>query len=74
MLVIITGHVYVKNFRAQNTTREELGREKFLQEVWKWKDTKQDIIYQQLKTLGSSLDFSRSVFTMDKVYIYNIVI
>ncbi|XP_077447496.1 valine--tRNA ligase, mitochondrial [Stigmatopora argus] len=46
--------------------RQDLTREEFLQEVWNWKNEKGDEIYQQLRKLGASLDWSRACFTMDK--------
>ncbi|CAF3823052.1 unnamed protein product [Rotaria sp. Silwood1] len=55
-----------KLMREQNLTRHDLGREKFLDEVWKWKNEKGDHIYEQIKKLGSSCDWTRQVFTMDK--------
>jgi valyl-tRNA synthetase len=48
--------------------RDDLGREKFLEEVWKWKNEKGSIIIQQLKKLGASCDWSRERFTMDPEY------
>jgi valyl-tRNA synthetase len=48
--------------------RDDLGREKFLEEVWKWKNEKGGIIIQQLKKLGASCDWSRERFTMDADY------
>ncbi|XP_022655201.1 valine--tRNA ligase-like [Varroa destructor] len=51
--------------REQGITRHVIGRERFIQEVWKWRDEKADRIYDQLKALGCSVDFSRAVFTMD---------
>jgi valyl-tRNA synthetase len=53
--------------KYQNLTREQLGREKFVDEIWKWKDEKQVTIYQQLKGLGSTLNWDKAVFTMDPV-------
>ncbi|CAF0867085.1 unnamed protein product [Rotaria sordida] len=50
----------------QKLSRHDLGREKFLEEVWKWKNNKVDYIYEQMKILGTSCDWSRQVFTMDK--------
>jgi valyl-tRNA synthetase len=55
-----------KLMREQKKSRHDLGREKFLDEVWKWKNEKGDHIYEQIKALGSSCDWSRKVFTMDK--------
>src|ERR1700744_5179306 len=48
--------------------RDDLGREKFLEEVWKWKNEKGGIIIQQLKKLGASCDWMRERFTMDPEY------
>jgi valyl-tRNA synthetase len=45
-----------------------LGREKFLERVWQWKEKYGSIILEQFKKLGSSLDWSRTKFTMDKDY------
>lgn len=54
-----------KLWREQKRTRHDLGREGFVQEVWKWKNEKGDRIYEQLKILGVSTDWSRATFTMD---------
>uniref|UniRef100_A0A8D0AM51 Valine--tRNA ligase n=1 Tax=Sander lucioperca TaxID=283035 RepID=A0A8D0AM51_SANLU len=51
--------------RERGLSRHDLGRENFIQEVWKWKNEKGDRIYHQLKKLGSSLDWDRACFTMD---------
>lgn len=50
--------------RERNITRHQLGREKFLEEVWKWKELNGTKIYNQLRKLGASLDWSRESFTM----------
>ncbi|BFU24883.1 valine--tRNA ligase, putative [Entamoeba histolytica HM-1:IMSS-B] len=55
-----------KLMREQGVTRHDIGREKFLEEVWKWKDEYGKGICNQLRRLGSSLDWSREVFTMDE--------
>ncbi|KAL0961788.1 hypothetical protein UPYG_G00331740 [Umbra pygmaea] len=52
-------------FRERGKRRQDLSREDFLQEVWKWKNDKGDEIYHQLRKLGASLDWSRACFTMD---------
>ncbi|CAL8295716.1 unnamed protein product [Merluccius merluccius] len=52
--------------RDQRRHRQDLSREEFLQEVWTWKNQKGDEIYQQLRRLGASLDWSRACFTMDQ--------
>ncbi|XP_037080211.1 valine--tRNA ligase-like isoform X2 [Pollicipes pollicipes] len=51
--------------REQKLTRHDLGREKFVEKVWEWKNEKGDLIYEQLRRLGSSFDWSRASFTMD---------
>ncbi|KAM6968176.1 valine--tRNA ligase [Aplochiton taeniatus] len=54
-----------KLMRERGMSRHDLGRDGFIQEVWKWKNEKGDRIYHQLKKLGSSLDWGRACFTMD---------
>jgi valyl-tRNA synthetase len=54
--------------RNEGTSRRELGREKFLEKVWDWKDDHGGIIIEQLKRLGCSCDWERERFTMDKGY------
>jgi len=51
--------------REQNKTRHDLGREAFIREVWNWKNEKGDFIYDQLRRLGCSVDWDRTVFTLD---------
>ena len=48
--------------------RDDLGREKFLERVWQWKEKHGGIIIQQLKKLGASCDWTRERFTMDEAY------
>uniref|UniRef100_A0A8C6V2Q8 Valine--tRNA ligase n=1 Tax=Neogobius melanostomus TaxID=47308 RepID=A0A8C6V2Q8_9GOBI len=57
--------------RERGMSRHDLGRENFIQEVWKWKNEKGDRIYHQLKKLGSSLDWDRACFTMEPVRFTN---
>ncbi|CAG2058113.1 unnamed protein product, partial [Timema podura] len=54
-----------KLFKERGLTRHDLGRDKFLQEVWKWREDKSRAIKEQLRRLGASLDWSRETFTMD---------
>ncbi|KAG1659710.1 Valine--tRNA ligase [Nymphon striatum] len=54
-----------KIWRESKLTRHDLGREKFIEEVWNWKNEKGGRIYEQLKRLGSSVDWDRACFTMD---------
>jgi len=51
--------------KEEKKTRHDLGRDEFLKRVWAWKDKHGGIILQQLKKLGCSCDWSRTVFTMD---------
>ena len=52
--------------RAEGTNRYELGREKFTERVWQWKEEYGSRIMYQLRTLGSSCDWARERFTMDE--------
>lgn len=52
--------------REEGTSKEELGREKFLERAWEWKKEYGGTIVNQLKKLGSSCDWSRERFTMDE--------
>jgi valyl-tRNA synthetase len=53
--------------KERDLSRHDLGREKFIEEVWRWKGDYGAQICNQLRRLGSSLDWSREVFTMDEV-------
>ncbi|XP_065880919.1 valine--tRNA ligase, mitochondrial 1 [Euphorbia lathyris] len=55
-----------KLMRELHLTRHDLGREKFISEVWKWKEEYGGTILRQLRRLGASLDWSRECFTMDE--------
>ncbi|WP_461240362.1 valine--tRNA ligase [Paucilactobacillus sp. N302-9] len=52
--------------RDQGISRYDLGREKFVDQVWEWKDEYADIIHQQWAKLGLSLDYDRERFTLDE--------
>ncbi|CAH2980649.1 unnamed protein product [Chilo suppressalis] len=54
-----------KLWREEKKTRHELGREEFIKRIWDWKNEKGVRIYSQLRSLGSSYDWSRARFTMD---------
>ncbi|MCC5876939.1 MAG: valine--tRNA ligase [Candidatus Sumerlaeia bacterium] len=62
---IATQHVVVEKLRAEGRTRQEMGREAFVSEVWKWKDEYHARITNQIKRLGCSCDWSREAFTLD---------
>ncbi len=55
----------VDKLKAEGTSKEELGREGFLKAAWEWKKQYGGRIVEQLKRLGSSLDWTREAFTMD---------
>lgn len=63
---IATQAVVEKHLAEQGLSRHELGREKFLEKVWEWKEIYEKNIIDQLKSLGASLDWSRLRFTMDE--------
>ncbi|MFZ5755270.1 MAG: valine--tRNA ligase [Pseudomonadota bacterium] len=62
---IATQMVVERQLAAQNLTRHDLGREKFLEKVWEWKEQSGGTITRQIRRLGSSVDWSRERFTMD---------
>ena len=62
---IATQMVVERQLGAQGISRHDLGREKFLDKVWEWKEQSGGTITQQIRRLGSSVDWSRERFTMD---------
>lgn len=62
---IATQMVVERQLAAQNISRHDLGREKFLEKVWEWKEQSGGTITRQIRRLGSSVDWSRERFTMD---------
>jgi len=67
---IATQNVVEKQLAKEGLKRQDLGREKFLARVWKWKEEYGSTIIKQLKKLGASCDWSRTRFTMDERYSY----
>lgn len=63
---IATQMVVERNLAAEGITRHDLGREKFIETVWKWKEKSGGTICRQLRRLGASCDWSRARFTMDE--------
>ncbi|MBT5469083.1 MAG: valine--tRNA ligase [Nitrospina sp.] len=63
---IATQNVVEKQLHAEGTNRQELGREAFVERVWKWRNESGGTITGQLKKLGCSLDWERDRFTMDE--------
>ncbi len=62
---IATQMVVENNLAKKDVTRKELGREKFLEEVWSWKDYSEEKITSQIKRLGCSVDWNKYRFTLD---------
>ena len=62
---IATQIVVERQLAAQNVSRHDLGREKFLEKVWEWKEVSGGTITQQMRRVGCSADWSREYFTMD---------
>ena len=65
---IATQSVVEKELRAEGTSRQELGREEFVERVWAWKEDYGSRIVEQYKRLGASCDYERERFTLDEGY------
>ena len=63
---IATQLMVERQLAAEGTSRQELGRERFLARVWAWKERYHDNIRRQLSQLGASCDWSRERFTLDE--------
>lgn len=63
---IATQNVVEQELAKEGLTRHDLGREKFIERVWQWKEKYGGVIINQLKRLGCSCDWSRERFTMDE--------
>lgn len=63
---IATQNVVERMLADEGTDRHSLGREKFIERVWKWKEESGGTIIEQLKRLGASCDWTRQRFTMDE--------
>ncbi|WP_165010045.1 valine--tRNA ligase [Neisseria yangbaofengii] len=64
---IATQIVVERQLAAQNVSRHDLGREKFLEKVWEWKEQSGGTITGQMRRVGCSADWTREYFTMDDV-------
>ncbi|HFC3229505.1 TPA: valine--tRNA ligase [Neisseria gonorrhoeae] len=64
---IATQIVVERQLAAQNVSRHDLDREKFLEKVWEWKEVSGGTITQQMRRVGCSADWTREYFTMDDV-------
>lgn len=62
---IATQIVVERRLASENLTRHDLGRDKFIEKVWEWKEQSGGIINQQMRRMGASVDWSREYFTMD---------
>lgn len=63
---IATQMVVERQLAAQGQSRHDLGRDAFIEKIWEWKEESGGTITEQLRRLGSSLDWSRERFTMDE--------
>lgn len=63
---IATQNVVEKKLKVEGHTRYDLGREKFVEKVWQWKEIYHANIKRQLTRMGASVDWSRERFTMDE--------
>ncbi len=63
---IATQYVVSKELAKEGLSRQDLGRDKFIERVWKWKEEKGGQIIEQLKRMGASCDWNRTRFTMDQ--------
>ena len=63
---IATQMVVERQLEAKNLSRHDLGRDKFVESVWDWKETSGNMINRQSRRLGTSMDWSRERFTMDE--------
>ncbi len=63
---IATQNVVERSLLEQGRKRDDLGREKFIEEVWRWKEERGGTIVEQLKKMGCSCDWQRERFTMDE--------
>ena len=65
---IATQILVERKLAKENISKTELGRESFLVRVWDWRRNSGNTISQQIRRMGSSIDWSRERFTMDKDY------
>jgi valyl-tRNA synthetase len=66
---IATQNAVEKELAREGVSRHELGREKFVERVWQWKDQYAENIRQQFRAMGCGFDWSRERFTMDAAYV-----
>lgn len=66
---ISTQMVVERKLKKENKNRHQMGREKFLEACWQWRQQYGDTIYSQYKRLGVSFSWNRQVFTLDESYV-----
>ena len=66
---IATQNVVERELRKEGLSRHELGREAFVERVWAWREASGETILRQMRRLGASCDWRRSVFTLDDHYV-----
>ena len=70
---ISTQNVVEKQLVAEGTSRQEVGRDAFLERTWRWLDETGRTIMSQYRRLGASLDYARERFTMDEAYVASVM-
>ena len=70
---IATQMVVENSLANQGKTKDELGRDKFIEEVWKWKDFSEEKISSQMKRLGITVDWDKYRFTLDDEYYQGVI-
>ena len=70
---IATQMVVENNLANEGKTKDELGRDKFIEEVWKWKDFSEEKISSQMKRLGITVDWDKYRFTLDDEYYQGVI-
>lgn len=63
---IATQMVVERRLEADKLTRHDLGRQKFIEKIWEWKEESGGTIIEQLRRLGASADWAKERFTMDE--------
>lgn len=70
---IATQYAVEKELKKKGISRWDLGREKFVEKVWEWKNQYGNLILEQLRKIGVSADWSRTRFTMDPAYSRDVI-
>ncbi len=70
---IATQVVVEDKLRSEGTNKADLGREKFVAEVWKWKEQYAEVIRKQIRKMGFAVDWTREQFTLDERYSQQVI-